>query len=171
MMSADADQIEQHRAERREIVRDRRPHARDAAVQRGHGRKREAVDVVDLRRAERLAWRHDLAAGRHDRDDRLRVDLDLRAADRRTGADTARGEMVARAEQRFAASDVGAARPDVLSGLAGFMICTVGRCAEPSALSVSSTMTTASDPGGSGAPVAISAHSPVPILRDGAWPV
>jgi hypothetical protein len=51
------------------------------------------------------------------------------------------------------------------------MIRTSGRAADPSARSVSSTMTTASAPGGIGAPVAISAHSPAAIARAGAWPV
>ena len=55
---------------------------------------------------------------------------------------------------------------DVLPGCTAAMM----RTTRPSRV-VSSTITTASAPGGIGAPVAISMHSPVVIPRAGTWPV
>ena len=56
-------------------------------------------------------------------------------------------------------------------GLTAIWIDTESRRLDPSARSVSSTITTASAPSGTGAPVAISAHSPAASGRRGASPV
>ena len=130
----------------------------DAAVRDDDRAEREAVDVVDLARRQRAARARSTSLPVERIATRgLREHLDVGAADRGERADAARVEQIAGGDHAIAGGDVGAAPADVLAGR--------GRREEsdtrPSPASrVSSTITTASAPSGSGAPVAISAHVP-----------
>ena len=99
----------------------------------------------------------DLVAGGQDRDARLGEHLDVGAADGRERADAARRQQIAGGDDAIAGGDVGAAPADVLAGRRRREDLD-RRVRRPCA--VSSTITTASAPAGSGAPVAISAQVP-----------
>ena len=150
----------ERRDERVDRVLRRRMRFGDAAVCRDDGAEREAVDVVDLSgperrsRLDRLRCRWTARRRAAARTPRARRSRWRRA--RRCGS----GSAIAAPDDDVAGRDVGAAPADVLARPRPPRRCPHGR-RRPA--SVSSTMTTASAPSGSGAPVAISAQVPGPI--------
>ena len=89
---------------------------RHAAMRSDDGGEREAVDVVDVAGLERPSRLDNFVTGRENRDARLGVDGHVRAADGRQGADAARRQHVARADDKVAGHDVGTAAADVPAG-------------------------------------------------------
>jgi hypothetical protein len=78
-------------------------------------REREAVDVVDLTRLERLSGLDDLVARRQNRDAGPREDFDVGDAAGCQRADAARVEHDAGFDHRLTGGDVGGSPSDVLS--------------------------------------------------------
>ena len=139
---------------------------RNAAVHRHDRAEREAIDVVDVSRGQRLARVHDLVACRENRDARSGVHLDVGASDGGECADAAGREDVAGARHQVADGDVRGAAADVLPGSGGRLnqdITIVRRGLFNHHHGVGAE--------GSGAPVAISAQAPAATVTPDTSPV
>ena len=86
----------------------------DAAVRGDHRAEREAIDVEDLSRRERVSRLDDLVARRQNRDARFRKDVRRRDADGGKRAHASRRQLIARCDDAVAARDVGGATADIL---------------------------------------------------------
>ena len=141
--------------------------SRFAAVHRHDGAEREAVDVEDLAGLERASRLRPLRSrSRESPRAASRIPPRPRSRWRRARrCGSARATSPA-ADDQIAGADVGAAAADVVSG-GGRREDLNRRCPDRA---VSSTITTASAPAGSGAPVAISAQVPG-AMRDRATAV
>ena len=80
------------------------------------GGEDRGVRIVNPAGPDRLSRRHDLVAGRDDRDQRPAPHLDRGEPDRRQHADLARGQHLAGAQHRLAAGEVAAGKGDELAG-------------------------------------------------------
>ena len=139
----------------------------------GDGRRDDrTVAVIDFRRRQRIARRHQLVAGREHRDIRLAHHLDRRDAAGRQHADLARAQPRAPPQHDLAAGDVGARigdelprcrRPAQVDRRRDFVgqvgVCRPGLASSPTR-SVCSTIATASAPRGMTPPVAMVVAEP-----------
>ena len=140
-----------------------------AAVPADDGRQREPVDVVDLAGRERAGRaRRSRCRSRGSRPAAARTRRRRARRGAASRADAARIQERSALERPVWPADMSAPRrPTCCRGYTGVRT----RIVVVLPASVSSTMTTASAPGGIGAPVAISMHSPRAIARAGTWPV
>ena len=140
----------------------------NAAVRRDDRAEREAVHVEDLSGRQRLPRIDHLVARGKNRDARPGEHVDLRAADGGQRADAARAtaDRLPRTT-RSPATMSAPRRPTFCPAAAG---ANTSMSWSP-LFAVSSTITTASAPAGSGAPVAISAQVPGVTVTAEIWPV